>query len=477
MKFRLPAAMLTAAVLTLTTLAPQQASAEPTGPPLQLTGAPTVTTWSWDGYVGSLGLNLVAPDTAFEVHSTRANWKSPIVATWQSPSGPVALPEIAGSSWGGLGKFVRVTAKRADGTIAADRRMDICLNSWNTQRTSPDAPLRSPYPTGCPYHPYTKGSVQGIQEDWLASVEMWDRPFRLRPGTYTITASITSAYLRALGMSATEGRHTYTLVVKDGEESEEHHGRAARARVAQPTATEPRAARAGAPGDDLADLQSLPAYGMTLSPNGKVLRFSATVWNAGNSPMIVDGFRGSNDDEMDAYQVFTDADGNQTGYEKVGTMIWHDAESHHHWHFEDFARYSLLNADKTEAVRSRKESFCLANTDAVDYTVPGADWQPDNTDLHTSCGDEGSISLRQVLSPGSGDTYAQFRAGQAFRVDNLPNGIYYVAVQANPDGNLIETSTTNNVAMRRIRLSGTPTNRKLSVTRLGVIAEPPAEEY
>ena len=136
---------------------------------------------------------------------------------------------------------------------------------------------------------------------------------------------------------------------------------------------------------------------------------------------------------MDAYQYFYDADGNQTGYEEVGEMHWH-AGNHKHWHFEDFARYRLLDADKTQAVRSTKESFCLANTDAVDYTVPGADWQPENTDLSTACGGADALSVREVLSAGSGDTYMQYRAGQAFRLEDLPNGVYYIAVEANPLG-------------------------------------------
>ena len=147
--------------------------------------------------------------------------------------------------------------------------------------------------------------------------------------------------------------------------------------------------------------------------------------------MVVDGFRRPGEDVMDAYQYFFDADGNQTGYEQVGEMDWH-AANHQHWHFDDFARYRLLKADKTNAVRSTKESFCLANTDAVDYTVPGADWRPENTDLSSACGGRDALSLREVLSSGSGDTYAQYRAGQSFNLEGLPNGRYYVAVEANP---------------------------------------------
>ncbi len=36
--------------------------------------------------------------------------------------------------------------------------------------------------------------------------------------------------------------------------------------------------------------------------------------------------------------------------------------------------------------------------------------------------------MRQVLSAGSGDTYMQYRYGQAFPIKDLPNGVYYIAV-------------------------------------------------
>jgi hypothetical protein len=186
---------------------------------------------------------------------------------------------------------------------------------------------------------------------------------------------------------------------------------------------------------------------------------------------VVDGFRRDGEDEMDAYQYFFDADGTQTGYQNVGHMHWDPKPSHQHWHFEDFARYSLLDKNEVEAVRSKKEAFCLANTDAVDLTVPDAAWRPENTDLSTSCGDYSSLSIREVLASGWGDTYTQYRAGQSFDLRGLPNGTYYIAVVANPAGNLVEASTDNNVALRKIKISGKPDHRKVTVPQVGIIEE------
>ncbi|WP_432072766.1 lysyl oxidase family protein [Streptomyces wuyuanensis] len=217
------------------------------------------------------------------------------------------------------------------------------------------------------------------------------------------------------------------------------------------------------------DLRSLPAYGITISDGGEdvpgkdYLAFSANVWNAGPAQLVVDGFRSPGKAKMDAYQYFYDAKGKQVGYTPTGTMEWDPRPGHVHWHFTDFASYRLLKADKKETVRSGKEAFCLANTDAVDYTVKNANWHPYNTDLATACGQENSISVREVLDVGSGDTYTQDLPGQSFDITNVPNGTYYIQVLANPENRLKETSTANNSALRKVVLGGKPGKRTVTV--------------
>lgn len=217
------------------------------------------------------------------------------------------------------------------------------------------------------------------------------------------------------------------------------------------------------------DLRSLPAYGITVSdgyedvPGKDYLAFSANVWNAGPAKLVVDGFRSPGKELMDAYQYFYDADGKQVGYTPTGTMEWDPRPGHEHWHFTDFASYRLLKADQKETVRSGKEAFCLANTDAVDYTVKNANWHPDNTDLSTACGQENSISVREVLDVGSGDTYTQDLPGQSFDITDLPNGTYYIQVLANPENRLKETNHNNNSALRKVVLGGKKGARTVKV--------------
>ena len=67
----------------------------------------------------------------------------------------------------------------------------------------------------------------------------------------------------------------------------------------------------------------------------------------------------------------------------------------------------------------------------------------------------GALSLREVLANGHGDTYYQYRTGQAFRLGDLEDGNYFIAVEANPDDedgrNLQELDYTNNESYRKVR--------------------------
>ena len=77
--------------------------------------------------------------------------------------------------------------------------------------------------------------------------------------------------------------------------------------MAQPMAQpEPAAGRVRVPVGPRPDLRALPAWGiMVTGPDeadeggGQQLAFSATVWNAGPSPLVVEGFRRSGTNLMD----------------------------------------------------------------------------------------------------------------------------------------------------------------------------------
>ena len=122
----------------------------------------------------------------------------------------------------------------------------------------------------------------------------------------------------------------------------------------------------------------------------------------------------------------------------------------------------------TQAVRSTKASFCLANTDAVDYTVAERRLEAgEHRPRPAACGGPAALSLREVLVQRLGRHLHQYRAGQAFRIGDLPNGNYYIAVEANPEQpRSSRRDKTNNDSLRKIRIRrSTGDNRWVRTSR------------
>ncbi|MEU4197784.1 lysyl oxidase family protein [Kribbella sp. NPDC026611] len=438
------------------------------------------------GVALDLGTHLVAGNAPIEVRANRASYSSPVVA-YQYVNGKKGrqLPKGLVTDFNGLGTFLHVTITDSTGKKVVDKDQTICLNG-DGSRTRPDAPATSPYPEGCSANPFTKGAVWGLQTGWSANTFWYgDEPTQLPEGSYKATVTVNKAYRDFFKMAATSLALNVTVKKMDDCPHGVRGCLAAKGKAnPKAAALKPHAARptgaASVPKGPKPDLVPVPAWGIQAIPGEEgtpqaardYLQFSATVWNAGPSPLVLDGFRQQGKDLMDAYQYFYDANGKEIGYHTTGTMEWDGRDGHNHWHFTDFARYSLLNAKQSEVVRSQKEAFCLAATDAIDYTVKNANWHPWNTDLHTACGNHGSLSVREVLDVGSGDTYVQSLPGQSFDITDLPNGTYYIQVTANPENRLFEASTKNNVVLRKVVIGGTLHHRTVKVPPVGVIDAP-----
>ncbi len=453
------------------------AGAEPTNPTIDLVAPESVTAYTYGRAIYSdLGFRLEVTDAPLEIWSQRAaDYETLPTAVAKLPLGDVTLPEQ--KTIGQLHNLLRIRLVDRNDPDAQPvvRKRSTCLGE-TAERMNPDADFKNPYPNTCYYSSYALGAVQGVPSGWAASVFGYESGLRVKPGEYDLTVSIADGYADALGL--TEEQRTATTVLTVLTEDDCRGCRHDRMNRLKPNRHEPDPAGGIdsiadlPPNTPVPDLRSLPAFGIQVNRKGTQLQFAANVWNAGNSPLVVDGFRRDGEDVMDAYQYFLDEDENQVAYQQVGTMIWHPAPSHNHWHFNDFATYELLNEDMTHAVRSGKESFCLANTDAVDLTGDGAAWEAYEEDLGSVCGGYEIRSIREVLSAGWGDTYTQYRAGQSFPIKNLADGIYYVRVFANPDGTLIESDTTNNDSLRKIRIyTNRHGERRVKVAPVGIIDE------
>jgi len=215
----------------------------------------------------------------------------------------------------------------------------------------------------------------------------------------------------------------------------------------------------GRTGRWLPDLRPLPAWSVWLDGSGprELLEFAATVWNAGTSPLVVQGTRRAGTELMDATQRFSDPSGREVGSAPAGTFEWDPRPGHEHWHFTDFAAYRLLD-QSGHAVASQKQAFCLSNQDNIDTTIPLAAWQP-VYGFNAVCGQADAQTLEQRLDLGWGDTYVQDLPGQAIDVTGLPNGTYQLEITANPNGRLHESDTSNNAVRREVVLVGDPGQR------------------
>ena len=220
------AATVTAAGLAAT--APTAGADEPAPLPdsaLALSAPDKVVAYGYRGRVYSdLGLRLVAGHAPVEIWSNRASYDDPITSVWRSEGGDVPLPAQSMKDFSGLKKFTRLTITDVDtGEVVKARWVPGCLNG-DSQRIHPDAPARSPYSWGCPWNPYTLGSVMGIQQGWSNSLfPEWTR-FRLDRGRYDVTAAIAPEYVEVFGISEEDASTTTRLVVK----KETFEGRPAR---------------------------------------------------------------------------------------------------------------------------------------------------------------------------------------------------------------------------------------------------------
>lgn len=458
---------------TLSSVASGQGAPQVIEPKLELiSGAPTIVyeRAKGDGIWLDLGLHFAATDAPLELRMHRDNYLEDIEVT-QVLRGPGnvtqerTLPADIMSRWDGIDDFLHATIRDAEGEVAAEMTTDFCPNAYDMQRVNDEGPQTPTYPSSCGVGLFTKGMVWGIDEGWAASVfEYVQEPIRLRAGEYQVSVNIDPRYVQMFSIDPSDSTAEIALTVKTVKnggyppfEKPRPQSQGAAKPHNVPIIEDPDPAT-------LPDLTALPAWSMSVT-RGKTkarLNFSATVAVEGASSMVVEGFRRQGEEVMDAFQYFYSG-GEVIGRASVGAMEFDNRDGHLHWHFKQFARYTLLDADQNEIMLSRKESFCLAATDAIDLLIEGAEWRVENTDLSTACGSRDSLWVREILPLGWADTYTQSLPGQSFNITDLPNGKYYVAVEANPEGNLHEQDLTNNVELREIFLRGKGLERRVVV--------------
>lgn len=463
-------------LLLAATLLPRTASiAAPTPPRLELRFPSTEVHVYRSDRTGVVSLRLpvylAAHDAPFDLRVRRDSYDDPLQIFQAVYDGAdVSLTELPAEildGWDGLVDFFRVRVYSEDDRLLRSVTASACPSGYEQQRLDDSGPYESTYPYGCRSWDFSLGSVWGIDTGWAVQ-PLWASRARteLREGTYRAVVSITPRYRDLFGIAHDDAIAEASIVV--GSVGCDFCGRAPSRGDRERRADEQRRLTAAPIVDDpdpstLPDLVALPAFeiGIDRRRDREYLVFAANVWNRGPASLVVEGFRREGEETMDAYQYFID-DGTIVGRSQVGTFVFDGRRGHHHWHFLQFARYRLLDASLGHVVRSRKQSFCLFATDAVDLTVDGALWREDGFG-YTQCGWDQSLWIREVLPTAWGDTYFQYVAGQSFEITDLPNGTYFVEVRANPQGLLFDADPSNDTELREIELGGVPGNRTVTV--------------
>jgi hypothetical protein len=389
------------------------------------------------------------------------------------------LPTRLLDGFSGFRNGLRVVVRELDGDVVHRATLPLCPGGYDRQRLDASGPDKPQYPVMCGGMPFTLGTIWGVEQGWAVSlggdgglVFQGDKP------RYRVTVRVSKKLAEELGIPKAARHATVRIRVED------LNGPIERATGTDPTSPQPdassvRRARPASRGDTepapargtLPDLISLPAYWISVSADGDGrdrLNFAANEWNAGPAPMVVEGFRSDDDPSvMDAYQIFY-RNGAPVGTALTGTMEYHDAPEHNHWHFLDFANYTLVDDADNVMSTTGKQSWCLAPTDPIDLRVKNAVFDPGVIGLSSSCGGPEALWIREVLPVGWGDTYTQFQTW-AIDVTDVPNGTYRIKVEVNPNGNLFETRMDNNISYRTVTLGGTPGARTVTVAPYGLV--------
>jgi hypothetical protein len=202
----------------------------------------------------------------------------------------------------------------------------------------------------------------------------------------------------------------------------------------------------------LPDLQTAVPHHFTVQnqQQRETLRFSNLIANTGQGDLRLRPQHDLSTNTTVGFQELLDAAGNVVSSQPVSEFVFHPA--HNHWHITGVALFEIrLAQDNGTGGRfgavfsnqSIKTTFCLIDWIQLEGNSPTGDR------TYFECFPDAV----QGISAGWGDQYHHSLEGQELEVTGAKPGIYYLVSTANPEGNFIETTTTNNTAWTSFRLS------------------------
>jgi hypothetical protein len=485
----------------------------------------TVQGYAYDDFVYvDSSVWLGAYGASYEFRAKRSKASAPATLTKTVIRGnkrtTTKVPAALVDGLNGLKNGLTVKIATPKGKVLLKETRSLCPGGSDRQRIQPTGRTEPVYPSFCGGNWFTKSTVFGVEEGWATNLNTYVQ-VQTKLTDLVMTTTISDPVANLLGLPAKGRSVTQKLQIVDeceqwgceeigeqllgesvegfstpeGQDAQSARAESLRAQGGghsghtESSGTDQRVnlftldsnqahggdhPSLGQPGtkpstrkpakDSLPDLVSVPAWqiGNEVDEAGiDRLTFNAHEWNAGPGPLVVEGYRRGGKEVMDAYQMFY-RNGKEVGSTKTGTMEYHDAPEHDHWHFLDFASYELVTPKGKLVTTSGKQSWCLMPTDPVDLSVKGAVWRPEATGLDSACGERSALWLREVLPAGWGDTYSQNQT-QAFDLTGVRNGTYQIKITVNPNGNLHERTKSNNVSYRTVVLGGKPGARTVKV--------------
>lgn len=196
------------------------------------------------------------------------------------------------------------------------------------------------------------------------------------------------------------------------------------------------------------NLKAFPASELAVitdSTGAANLVFGATSWNSGQGPLeLIAGTTVPGDPTKQyVYQRVYLTDGGY--YDRLaGTFEYHP--THFHFHFEDYATYTLTPVDSSTGAprQSTKVSFCIEDTTKVNTKLPGSP----NRAVYVTCN-----PYVQGMSVGWGDRYGPTLPGQSIDISGYPEGDYELTIRFDPDDRLLETDNSDNSACELLHIS------------------------
>lgn len=208
--------------------------------------------------------------------------------------------------------------------------------------------------------------------------------------------------------------------------------------------------------DVLPDISLLPSYlasayvttsNSELPAGTRALRFDTASVNYGPGRFELVGGQVIGSTQLVNQRVFR-TDG--TNYLRpAGTMTYHPA--HGHIHFDDWTQFRLKVMTPTGGVGNvvavgEKTSFCILELVNWDPSAPGHNTAPG----YSSCGQF------QGLRAGWGDVYGATLAGQYINLTGVPDGIYWLEGEVDPNNGVLELSDNNNIVRIPVAIGNPP---------------------